>query len=472
MIKIILNLYILTFLLHLSLQAQTTFVVNKLPQVTPAEDTIFITGSFNNWVVNDPEYMLSKRPNGHLAITLSLEADSAYEFKFTRGSWTKVETDKNNQYIANRNTLGVPGEVVLTIENWLDLGGVRSFPYLVFFYFAIAFQSLGVLLLIFRIRRKDLELTTWFYAINILFMITYLGVVFYYILGPIWQSYIALVGQTLLFCWGPFLYFLTSSLKTGVSGKLWGLHFSPFFMALVYVILRFLNLVPLEHAQLVTLAGLIIISFYLALIWLRQRSHSSKVSLNSPKKNFLKLFMSMNAGILVTVYSSGFCVYLEIDVDLLKNYDLTFISLSSLVMVETYYLWRYQGLLKTKKKINNTLAMEKIIAQLTYLMEEEKVYKSQTLNISNLSDQLDTKPHVLSGVLNTKFNKNFRDYVNAYRIEEFIKQAECGKLKVYTYLGLAHEVGFNSKSTFNLAFKKYTKQSPRDFIKKMAQSNV
>ncbi|HBH49873.1 MAG TPA: hypothetical protein DDX98_14605, partial [Bacteroidales bacterium] len=32
-------------------------------------------------------------------------------------------------------------------------------------------------------------------------------------------------------------------------------------------------------------------------------------------------------------------------------------------------------------------------------------------------------------------------------------------------LALAYEVGFNSKSTFNLAFKKVTKSSPREYFK-------
>jgi AraC-like DNA-binding protein len=50
-------------------------------------------------------------------------------------------------------------------------------------------------------------------------------------------------------------------------------------------------------------------------------------------------------------------------------------------------------------------------------------------------------------------------------MEEFIRLAQLPKYKNYTFLAIAHEVGFNSKSTFNLAFKKATEQSPSAYLK-------
>jgi AraC-like DNA-binding protein len=78
---------------------------------------------------------------------------------------------------------------------------------------------------------------------------------------------------------------------------------------------------------------------------------------------------------------------------------------------------------------------------------------------------LGTKSHILSKVINECFEKNFRDFVNKYRVEEFIALANTVEYKRYTFLALAQEVGFNSKSTFNLAFKKLTNQNPRDYFK-------
>ncbi len=105
-------------------------------------------------------------------------------------------------------------------------------------------------------------------------------------------------------------------------------------------------------------------------------------------------------------------------------------------------------------------------------MEIEKVYRDAELSINNLSEMLDTKSHILSKVLNTHHHKSFRDFVNSYRIKEFIYLAENGELEKYTFLGLAYEVGFNSKSTFNLAFKKIHKKARVTSSNPMSKHNA
>lgn len=472
MIYLRFNLYIFIYLAALTLSAQTRFIIASLPKVTPAEDTIFITGTFNNWAVNDPNYILAKQPNGYLAIALMLDKDSVYEYKFTRGSWIKVETGKNNEYIKNRVVKAAGQDIVLSIENWQDLGGGRRFSYLVFYYFAIAFQGVGLLLLIFRIKKKKPTRTTRFYAINVYIILAYTSTVFYHILSPIWQSYIVLIGQTLIFCWGPLLYFLISSFNNTPTGRYWWIHFCPFLLAFMFMILRFFNLEAFSDEQVITTSGVLFSSFYIVSTLRQARYSLYRANINSPKDNFVKLFVILNLVALATVYLYLFWAYIDFEVKVLKNYDLTFISVSFLVILETYYIWRYPELLRKKKIIKTSDRVEKIVDHLTFLMEEEKVYRSQDLSIASLSDQLNTKSHILSKVLNEKYNQSFRDFVNAYRIREFIHQAESGKLKTYTYLGLAHEVGFNSKSTFNLAFKKYTKQSPSEFVKTMLSGRV
>jgi AraC-like DNA-binding protein len=72
----------------------------------------------------------------------------------------------------------------------------------------------------------------------------------------------------------------------------------------------------------------------------------------------------------------------------------------------------------------------------------------------------------LSYVINTGFQKNFNDFVNAYRVADFQKKVNDPKLSHYTLLALAYECGFNSKSTFNRAVKKATGQLPSTFSTK------
>ena len=98
-------------------------------------------------------------------------------------------------------------------------------------------------------------------------------------------------------------------------------------------------------------------------------------------------------------------------------------------------------------------------------MKEEKPFKNAELSVAELSNQLGIKPYFLSKILNEHYKKNFRDYINEYRVNEFIDLAKSEAYKNYTFLALAHEVGFNSKSTFNLAFKKIKKLSPRDYLR-------
>ena len=70
----------------------------------------------------------------------------------------------------------------------------------------------------------------------------------------------------------------------------------------------------------------------------------------------------------------------------------------------------------------------------------------------------------LSYIINDKFNLNFYDFINKYRIEES-KQYLNKSSNIKTVLEIAYKVGFNSKTTFNSAFKKYTDMTPSEFRK-------
>jgi len=63
---------------------------------------------------------------------------------------------------------------------------------------------------------------------------------------------------------------------------------------------------------------------------------------------------------------------------------------------------------------------------------------------------------------------NFNDFVNHYRIEAVKKKLEAGEQRNMTLIGIALECGFNSKTTFNRAFKKSTSMSPKDYLKKLS----
>ena len=65
---------------------------------------------------------------------------------------------------------------------------------------------------------------------------------------------------------------------------------------------------------------------------------------------------------------------------------------------------------------------------------------------------------------------NFNDFVNKYRINAFLQKIAEGEHNIQTFLSLAFECGFNSKSTFNRAFKRATSLNPKEYIEKKTKN--
>ena len=97
-------------------------------------------------------------------------------------------------------------------------------------------------------------------------------------------------------------------------------------------------------------------------------------------------------------------------------------------------------------------------------VRQHKPYLNPNLTIHELAAGLQLPPYVLSRVINEGFGQNFFDFINAYRVEEFKQLMAAPQARQYTLLALALEVGFNSKTAFNRAFKKQTEQTPREYF--------
>ena len=104
-----------------------------------------------------------------------------------------------------------------------------------------------------------------------------------------------------------------------------------------------------------------------------------------------------------------------------------------------------------------------IAEKLSNLMENDRLYLQPDLNLHELSQHLQTNTAQVSAAINQVFGQNFNDYINGQRIEEFIRLYQQNGEK-YTLLSLAFESGFNSKATFNRAFKKIKGSSPKEFL--------
>jgi AraC-like DNA-binding protein len=102
--------------------------------------------------------------------------------------------------------------------------------------------------------------------------------------------------------------------------------------------------------------------------------------------------------------------------------------------------------------------------KVTLSMQQDKLYEDAELTLSQLAKKLSTNTSVLSKVINQGFGLNFNDFVNEYRVKAVIELLKAGEQKNQTLLGIAFDCGFNSKATFNRAFKKQTGSSPKEFL--------
>lgn len=101
--------------------------------------------------------------------------------------------------------------------------------------------------------------------------------------------------------------------------------------------------------------------------------------------------------------------------------------------------------------------------KVTQLMQNKQPYLQPDLTLSDLANQLKTNTSVLSQVINAGFNKNFNDFINGYRVEAYLEKIATPQYKHLTLLAVAFDCGFNSKTTFNRAFKKMTGKAPSGY---------
>jgi AraC-like DNA-binding protein len=128
---------------------------------------------------------------------------------------------------------------------------------------------------------------------------------------------------------------------------------------------------------------------------------------------------------------------------------------------------------KPEKYEKSGLAEEKAMMYLDGLLKlisEKKPFTNPDLTLNQLADMVSISPHNLSEVLNTQLKQNFFDFINKYRIEKVKNDLSDPGKKNIKLLSIAFDAGFNSKSSFNSLFKKYTGQTPSEYRQKNCPS--
>jgi len=110
------------------------------------------------------------------------------------------------------------------------------------------------------------------------------------------------------------------------------------------------------------------------------------------------------------------------------------------------------------------LDLQSVIARLYEIMEDEKAFADEDLSLRDLAAELSVSPHQLSEILNEKIKKNFNTFVNEYRVRE--ASALLVDEPDRSILSIGAAAGFNSTTTFNTVFSRFTGLSPRQYRKK------
>ncbi len=156
------------------------------------------------------------------------------------------------------------------------------------------------------------------------------------------------------------------------------------------------------------------------------------------------------------------------------NYESVWVAIPVFIYVIGYFSLKQPELFRMplepktpeKKDRLTQFETELLREKLNSLMVNEKVFLQSNLTLKDVAETLKTSTNNISWLLNNVCKTTFYDFINSYRIKEFVVKVENKEHLQHTILALSFDAGFNSKSTFNKAFKIVMNDTPSNFIKK------
>jgi AraC-like DNA-binding protein len=118
------------------------------------------------------------------------------------------------------------------------------------------------------------------------------------------------------------------------------------------------------------------------------------------------------------------------------------------------------------KEASNSIANNELHEQAYWLQEQIEtnlLYLDPELSLKSLADTLNLHPNTVSKIINDGLMLTFSDCINQYRIKSVINKLEDRENDQCTFLAIAFDCGFNSKTTFNRVFKKQLGLTPLQY---------
>jgi len=261
---------------------------------------------------------------------------------------------------------------------------------------------------------------------------------------------------TLLF--GPLLWIYIQIVERKSPGKVW-LHFLAFIVGVSAIIITYGSPYFID------------VSFGVTVLQIVQLLVYSFVILGSVRNKSLKILAYTFTGFVacfISYYLMAWTGILQLIYDYMVSFGMS---------VFIYYLG-YKGLQTSRilpeehseKYSNSSLtndALAYIVNKLDLVMSRDKLYLNGDLKLQNLADALDISVHSLSQAINSGKNQKFNDYLNELRVQEAQRLMTSHSHQDLKLIAIALDSGFNNKTSFLNAFKKYTGYSPSEYREKL-----
>lgn len=118
----------------------------------------------------------------------------------------------------------------------------------------------------------------------------------------------------------------------------------------------------------------------------------------------------------------------------------------------------------TRVPITTLEVDERLLAQLSNLMDTQKYWRTEGLTISQLAEKMEVKEYRLRQAINQNLgHRNFNDYLNSYRVREACSVLSNPQQRDLTILEIVYDLGYASLAPFNKAFKDTTGMTPTEW---------
>jgi AraC-like DNA-binding protein len=118
--------------------------------------------------------------------------------------------------------------------------------------------------------------------------------------------------------------------------------------------------------------------------------------------------------------------------------------------------------------ISNSADVDALEKRIDQLFRKEKLYLQPDLTLKQFAEKMEVSERNVSQFIKIKYGKGIKEFINYHRIEEALVLMQNGYLVSRSIEGLCFSVGFRSRITFFLAFKKFTGLNPTEYLSKIS----